>query len=633
MKIIKTFVLFLVLIFAATQAEAQLSYEMMTAKSMMEKQISERVHEALGTTLSKESYSVNVDVRLVEKPVDQEKEQPLPTKIESLPSDMTLGVIDAEPLIKMYVDKIHQLENRKPQEAQSFLQKYNVSGVNIIVGIDEGFPAQYKNELGGWLRKWSSANFGTSTTTEIKPIRTPPPKKKDVEEAKKEEKKDEKKEEKKEEKPETALDKMHKIQNMLGFAMIAVALLIGAGILAYISWQGSKNELAMMEKQAQQARSAALPMSSSNNETKKEDDDTDRPAVSDESITAMRDLQELKEIRGKIMDLHSEVGLQMKNVFGLWLEGSREGMFKFATYLDCVMNEEKNAMSNLNLPPVPEEKKSVLAGVFQEMSSLSVQEKLYSSKQVYWELMASKVLGHDSLKKPFSYVSSMSVKEVKELVETQPAEAQTLLVLNLPDRLREPFLKETGLDLKRKVIKQALNLEMIETKDMELLSEAVKATATKIKSGSYKQPVLPLAAQVLRDMDEMEEISVLREITPNLKDRGVSLKLSFTTLSFMDEWKDEWIRTLAERTQPEHWVTLLRAVPDLQSKVMPVMPTGLQEIVKDDLNLADKSKASEKDRLLKELKYYLQIALDEMGQTPSDLYQWSEDANVSAKAA
>lgn len=567
--------------------------EQLLAKSQFERMITERLNQALKTTLAKDSYEVNVEVTLQEKP-----EPPKPTaesapkkdplSKELIPGDLMLGVIDAEPLIRTYAQKIAELESNKPKDPTvSNLDKYEIQKVNVSLGLIGDYPKDYQAKMTKWLKTWSNGNYGDKATATVSVIQTPPPKKPETEKNKETSSEKDKKEDKPKE--ETLLDQLSKVQHLLGFGLLALVALIAAAIFSFVSTANNRRH---MEALAQQSKSAAAPPPPP---SAIEDKEEEKPAISDDSVMVMRDLKELKEVTHKVVALNSEIGKVLPALVQIWLDSGREGFFKVAGLLDARMEStgKNNFEAENNFPKIPDAKRESVLEVFREMSQLKIKDKLSLFQSIYWDMMASKVLGNDSMIRPFSYLGTLPAIDVKKIVDTQSPDVQALLVLNMPEDSRSEYVKTLDIDKKKRIVKQSLNMDEVEVKDLEVLSETVKATVANTQATGRKLSMLPMSTQLLESLSALEELRVLREVTSGLRDQGRRLKKTYPTIAFIDEWNEDSLKKFLERLQPDQVVIMIRQIPQAKDYIVKNLMPRTAEIVNDDLKLADNSKESD----------------------------------------
>jgi flagellar motor switch protein FliG len=170
---------------------------------------------------------------------------------------------------------------------------------------------------------------------------------------------------------------------------------------------------------------------------------------------------------------------------------------------------------------------------------------------------------------------------------------QALLVLNMPEDSRVEYVKSLDIDKKKRIVKQSLNLDEVEVKDLEVLSETVKSTVNSSQKTGRKLSMLPMSTQLLESLTVLEEMRVLREITSGLRDQGRRLKKTYPTLAFIDEWNADSLKLLLERLQPDHVVTLIRQIPQAKDHIIKNLMPRTAEIVNDDLKMPDTTKESD----------------------------------------
>lgn len=577
---------------STAQTADAFSLEDTIAKTQFEKILSDRLEEALRTTLKRGSYEVNVEIDVQKREQGQATQLPNPFQSEIIPQDLTLGVINAEPLIRMYAQKVADMERKQDKSNSLDLSRYEIKSMSVALGLVADFPNDYRNEMAKWLRRWANANFGNTVKTQVTSIREPPAK----DEA---QKADAQAQKDKEEKPESLLDKLSRLQGLISAAVIGLVLLIAILYFGFVASQNSKRHAEALVQGAQAAvpppQPELLPETNENEEEQ---------TISDESVVVMRELKEVRDVNLKIKSIYTEIGINVHHLCIAWMEAGKPGLYKLAALLDSQLDHSSaDKTQPMNLPAIPDSIKPELLEIFREMPELTLQNKLGLLKDVYWDLMAVKVLGHGSVKRPFSYLAGMSTDDVRGMMEGQTPDVQALLVLNMPDLSRVELLKAVEPEQRKSIVKHSLSLEDVDYRDLEALSETVKNAAQTGSVGrTRKLAVLPLSMQMLQGLSALDEINILREVVSTLSDKGELLKRTYATLAFIDEWNSEQLPVFLERLQPDQVVTLLRQIPSAKDTIMKQLTPRMAEIVEDDLKAQDLMKAADAERVVEEIR-------------------------------
>ncbi|MCH2535318.1 MAG: hypothetical protein MK008_12820 [Bdellovibrionales bacterium] len=609
-------------VFSATAQNAGM--EQTLIKHKFESLITEQLDKALSTTLTTGTYEVYAEVDVVKK-APQAGRTPSSNEMyeDVIPSDLTLGVIDAEPLIRMYAKKVAELE--KTNSSMS-LSDYEIRSVSINLGISGDYSDSYRSEMQEWLKRWSRFNLTNEAKTTVSFIRSP----------------DKGPDSPNSQKPEESfLDKLSKMQVLLGLLALAAVLFVTAILFSIISnANGKRSAEAMLEGQkalAKAQEAAASKKSESGLDSQQlaleaeEDSKTPENSFSDESVSTMQNLKEIKELGQKIKYIYKDVSMHITQISNIWVESGRDGMFKLASFMDTRMDYIEDERSVVNFK-IPESKQEEMTEVFKEMTKLTLAERLKLTKDVYWDLMAVKTFGFESMKKPFAYLSNIESGQIKELAGNQPNDVQAMMVLNMPDQTRDEYLKTIDADSKKEILKTSLNMSEVNTQDIEMMSETVKNVVTQKTTGKKSVSTLPLSIKLIKGLNAYEEIEILRSVVSGLSDRGNSIKQSYATLAFVDEWSDKSLEVFFEGLPPEQVIALLQVVPSAQKQVLESLPPRLKQIVGDDLQMQQTPNRTEVEKHLFTLRNRLNLLVSRGNLDPQTLYGDDHDETLQSAA-
>lgn len=576
--------------------------ETAVVKSQVEQMITNQLDQSLRTTLKKGSYEVYAEVNISPKTQVVSAQSVKQGIGEVIPQDITLGVIDAEPLIRMYAKRVAELESN----ARSVdFKNYDIRSVNINLGLNGNYPDTYKAEMQDWLNRWSRNNLGKSAKSTVEIIREPKAEDSDRQPASNDDKK----------KDDSLLDKLAKMQLLLAAIALGGFLILMALIFSLVSRSNTKrNAEAMIAAQrafgAAQAQGLAAAQSASQGALEESSPEGlggasgEGSKLSDESVDVMRTLKEMKDMGQKIARVHNEIAVNMSQVNQLWLDSGKSGLMKFAAFMDNQM-EDNPFSANLERVSIPEGKQKEMIEVFQEMAQMPLKERLKTFKDVYWDLMAVKTLGPEYLKRPFSYLSNVPVRELKPVVESQATDVQAMIVLNMPDPMREEYLKNMDLNAKKEIVQKSLSLDQVELSDVEMMSETVKNLVAGTGDKKATISTLPLSIKLLQGLNAYEEVDILRSAIKNLADRGAAIKSAYPTLAFMDEWKETSHTIFFEGLAPEQVITAIRTVPSAQQKILDSLPPRMKQIVSDDLQVQQEVPPTEIAKVMNSLRLRL----------------------------
>lgn len=604
------------------------SMEQTLVKHKFEKIITEQLDHALKTTLKNDSYEVYAEVDIAKK-INQNFER-LPTSNDSftdvVPSDITLGVIDAEPLIRMYAKKVAELEKSNSLVS---LSDYEIKSVTINLGISGDYSDSYRAEMQDWLKRWSDFNLTKTAKANVSFIRSPN-KGPDSPNSQNQE--------------ESILDQLSKMQVFLGLLALAGVLLVIAVIFSYISnLNGKRHSEAMLEGQkalakAQEAAAAQKASSSAGVsepaqaiESENEGSQLKDNSFSDESVNTMQNIKEIKDLGLKIKYIYNDVSSHINELSNIWVESGKDGMFKLASFMDTRMDYIEESHDRFNFK-IPENKQDEMSEVFKNMTKLTLSERLKLTKDVYWDLMAVKTFGFESIRKPFSYLSNIESEKIKELAGSQPHDVQAMMVLNMPDNARDEYLKTMDTESKKEILKTSLNMSEVASQDVEMMSETIKNVVSNKSSNIKSISTLPLSIKLIKGLKALEEIEILRSVASSLSDRGESVKKNYATLAFIDEWNQKSLEIYCEGLPPEQLIALLQVVPSAKSMVLESLPPRLKQIVGDDLEMQKSQNRNEIEKHLFSLRNRLNLLVSRGNLDPQTLYGDDHDETLQSAA-
>lgn len=616
------FLLALFLVFASVFAKAQApapapaTMEKALVKNRVETMITQQLFQALQTTLEKNSYEVYVEAEVEKRPSAALTESSVsPLLKEPIPTDMTLGVIDAEPLIRMYADKIARLEKEKAPDPT--LENYEIKSITINLGLNANYPENYKKDMDAWLRKWVRFNLDQNAKINVDYIKSPPPKKESPEAGgpDAENKKD-----------EGILDKASKMQLLIGLLALAITLLVIALVASFISSQNSKrNAAALIEAQKAAAKLAPAREIPELEEKAEEPEMDEDLSMSDESVNTIHQLKEFKEITQKIYMIYKFSPHEVEQLSFMWLEAGEEGLKKFALFLDTKMDFlQRNPEEAPPVTLVPEHKQAALSDVFVEMAKQKLPEKLQILKTLYWDLLAVKSFGLAALKKPFSYLTSLGAEEILQLTSSQSMDVQAVMVLNMPDDAREAYLKKLDTGNKKDIIKTSLKLKEVEHKEIETISETLKNLSGGQKLGKKVVPTLPLSIKLIKGLNALEEVEILRSVVLDLSDKGEALRLGYASLAFLESWNEDSVQIFFDGISPELIINFLSVMPGAQTKVIEALPPRMKQIVEDDLKMQRPVGREELEKSFFSLRNHLNSLLASGSLNLDTLYEKSK---------
>jgi len=320
----------------------------------------------------------------------------------------------------------------------------------------------------------------------------------------------------------------------------------------------------------------------------------------------------IRDLHAKIVWSSSENLQRLNDVMQGWLESGDRGLFKAACLMDVLISFGGRSEKQNRLPfewsmTVPATFQKKMRDVFLKMTTLENPEKIKILDEVYWDLVTLKVLGERNLKQPFQYISAIPVSEMKTLLDQQNPRMRTLVVLHMPEDVRDDYMKTLPLPAKKEIFEQTIQMEKVLATDIETASEALKFEVKRGSKETDAQSVSlrSMAPKLLESMSVRDEISLLKEISRSLSDGGLSLKRNFPSLAFINEWPDAKAKMVFMSASMDEVLTLLRMMPEVREKILPLCAPRVREIVSEDLKKEDQASPEAKEKSLASLKLRL----------------------------
>ena len=322
---------------------------------------------------------------------------------------------------------------------------------------------------------------------------------------------------------------------------------------------------------------------------------------------------EFERITGKIAFVCLELGDRLNELVRVWIDSGDDGFIKTALLIDTIVNARERIMSKTGaIAPIkiPIDDQLVkmsdenLSEAYSQVSNMPIQDKVETLDRIYWDLVSFKTLGIHSLRKPFDFLQSLPKENIIELLGTQKKEAQALALVYLPKETKTEILNEFPEEKRTEMLKNMLIQSQFSQKEIWDIDMSVKVASLNNTLGPIDKMVnlFPKTLEVLQTLDHVSEIRILRQITNQLPDGGVALKAQYITFAFIDEWKTDYIRKLAQQATGDEILTLVRLIPEAKELVLSECPPKIKMIVEDDLKLNTKVDEANLNKKLSSLK-------------------------------
>lgn len=594
------FILSLVMSFFSASVNAQkIQSHVLELQNRIEMQIDRNLSNLISTQLAPTTFEISSRVKVVEVP-------PAPAKPDKKkeanqwPAGMELGSIDVREVIEAYKAEIEQLkiyrEATKEVVADS---KFNITGIEIVVGLSDVYDDAYIAQFGEWLTKRVKYDYGAVAKATVNRLKTLPVK--EIEPVK------------------PGIKDFLPLLNYLALALgfILAAWFISSG-LKRLS-EGAKN-ISIEHKNAQ-----VPELLEKSDEGSASADGTSDPAS---SANLEKISQESQLLIGKIGFLHLELGRGVNELVRLWMDNGTDGFLKTAVLVDLIITikeklstdfsasiiEQRNflspeiasAISSLEIP-LDEDLAHIhgvsLSEAYRETSRMTLETKLSYFEKIYWDLLQIKTLGLQNMRKPFDYLQSMNDLAYSEVLNTQADDAKALALMFGDAQKSKIFLSSMNTLEKEKIVVNMLKMSQVSKKQIWDIDSSVKLRLLNSSMNPSEEYVnlFPRTIEMLNSMSPMDEILVLRKIVQTLPDGGSTLKQQYTTLAFVDEWNVEYIDKLIKISTSSELVHLIQLIPECANSILAACPEKLKMIITDDLKMQNDNQ-QDVVRSLKQLK-------------------------------
>jgi hypothetical protein len=549
----------------APPVQAPYTSEMIGAKSILEEMLAKRYRTGLATLLDQDTFTVSAQVEI--EPV----QQPLAPEDKFALPDLKLGTFE--------------YDRTDPRIPAGLLDKYEIVSAVFSVGLLDTLGKETQEQVTQWLKQRvdgefqdvgkSSVSFIKKKPVEPKPEPVPPQEK-------------------------SPLDRLTDLQGLAGVIIACIMMM-----MALYAW---KNTLS--KDMLEQRRSAIDLNNTKKTEAKAEPETAPPPLEQNQKVEEVRETRTARQLQTdiqayltKIRVLVTQLGPRLEPIMATWSGGGEDGQLKMACFIDAVTEMQES----FKVPPSAHE---AMAAIFTRMTELSLADKLTIVEKVYWDVVAFKTLGVESMEKPFSYLDQVGTRLVSEALVAENPKMRTLVALHMPEQARAQYLGSLAKDSVEQIIEEAFKLDRISKSDMNQLNEAFKSKFSGASAGAQIE-IKPLLARLLETLKPADEISILRQLDRRMGAAMASFKATSATLAFVDAWPDAALARLFSSASPDEVTTILRLIPEARDRVLGVCASLTVQVVEDELSREDRATAETRDRNLMVLRERLGALLAE----------------------
>lgn len=583
------------------------SSSLIESKARLEDLITQRLKSTIATTLAKDAFDVSVQVEMVEipprKPETKSAASSRGMQVET-PLDFTVGLVDAEALIRKYEDDLRDARDREfmllQKSNREIKPEFVVKSVSVLVGLKPSLGEEYAKELEGWLKRRLTPDFGTTATATVNLLKNAP----EIET------------------PKTVLDTVSKVQSLLGLGFLALAALLSVLLMKFLPSKDASEYRKFGAQLQQQMRLQQEDRRS----LKELEQEPEKPKLEEPKGLSGHELEMIRELQGKIIWSFSENMARVGDVLQEWLESGERGLFKSACLID-VMISAKGRSGNPSLDGnvewariFPPDFQRRMKDTFDGMSKLAALERIQLLEEVYWDFVSIKTLGPSALNQPFQYVHDIPAREVKNLLADQQPRLRALVVLHMSDENREDYLKQIPFEGKREIVEETLQMEKVLSTDIEAASETLKFAMKQTQEDTRTVSLKSMAPKLLGSMTAVDEIRLLKELEAKVSDGALSIKRTFPSLAFVGEWPDHLLKMVFSSALNDEVMAFLRLMPESKERVLSLCPPRVREIVESDISKDDLMSLEAKEKNLSALKVRLLRVVNREGVNLEEIF-------------
>lgn len=541
-----------------------LSSDALSAKILLEEIIVRRYSQDLSTRLSKEAFSMGAQLEIAKLEMeDIPAQEPM--------SDLMLGLLDPDELVK----KVANTSSAK-EVLVNFLSQYTIKNVSVSIGLKQDAVSEAKKtEITEWLNQRLKQEFGSNGTGLVNMIEIPLEKEKpEVPPAP--------------EKPKDFWEQLKDLQGLAGQALLALALILGSllwGVLAKPK-QNSKETVLQPTPEQAQRESEAKERLLTLEKRKNEQDELKK---------------EIDSITQKIVSLTPKTSEMFEAVIRNWCQMGDVGRFRLVCFAEALRED-------LGKLPIPVDALDDVKKVFSQMPNAQLAEKKEALEKAYWDLLAVLNLGSDAVTEPFSYLGSVNVDTVQNILIEKNPKMKTLVTLYMPDELRDDYIRSLSDDGKKELLQSAAELHSIPVKEFKTIDRQIAHQLNSAKTGDDIMKLELTLQKIISSFTQLEQMHFLKEIPERVL---IAYKQSTPSVAFLDQWPDTALAQLMSRATTDEIVNYLHLVPSMQDRAIAVCRPMTAQMVKDELKRPNDLSDNDKNRLLENLSERVQILTEE----------------------
>lgn len=577
----KKLIYLIIALFTVNVFAQNLASDVMKMRNTIEADVRKNLEDLISTKLEKKTF--NVAVRAQVAPIQPPKKDKNESN-ERMPEGMDIGSIDVRNLVDSYEKKIEEMKVQKDQSKDG--KQYQISSLEVFVGLDDSYPEEYGKELQKWLQTRLTKDYGHVAKASVGAIMV---------------------QDKKMPEPggeSTLMKKLRPWMSViaalaLGLALLALGLLLKSGMKTI----ATANKPISLDQKGQ-LETTALPAPADT------DANEELPATGPVARLGTEDVDQMIK---KIAFVCLEVGAKVNDLVKVWIDANEDGFKKTALLVDCLVCAREKIMTETGaLAPlrIPIEQEMIanyeehLSEAYRSVSAMDESEKLEWMNVIYWDLISVRTLGLQSLRRPFDFLSQSEASEVNEVLANQNEDTKALALMYLPKETQSDVLAQMDEFNRMNTIRSMLMNSEVDARKLWDHDTSVKVVVETQNSKDQVRLVnlFPRTLEAIQSLSPLDEIATLRKVCPSLPNDGRNLKHNFVTLAFVDEWKSDSLRRLTQVATADEVLQLMRTVPTAQNQLLQECPPMMRTILEDDLKLSSITDPNIQNQKLKGLR-------------------------------
>jgi flagellar motor switch protein FliG len=533
---------FVVLFSMSTWGQTPPRGEMMGAKAYLESLIVKGYSRELSTRVAIDEFQISARVTV-------KKSESKKTDDERVPiNDIDLSFIDPEVLYKSY--------SQESDGSQSFFSDIVVTKVELTLGLKSTLGEVTTKEIKDWFEKRVKEEFGSLGSSELQTIRLPVDSAGSVN--------------------KSWWDQVKELQQLTGLALLAVSILMAMLIWSLLSGRGAKSG------------GSDIKINNSVEGGKDSNRDNEKPiATTSHAKEDDSALKKYSRITVQLEELLPKVMNDLENVIKEWCQTGDAGISQVAILAEI-------GGKIVGRLPIPNEYRDQVAETFKSMQAAEIDDKLSILQSVYWDLLATLNLGSQSLHVPFSFMSSATIGSVSEVLMDNNARMKTIVAMFMNEGQRGDYVRSLNPENKIELLTMAAELSEISENELIKMENELAPLFTTPKT-ERSISLSSSLGKIINGLTPIEACTLVTEIKgPAMRD----FKKSSPSLAFLNEWPDKDLSLLMRVSSTEELATYLRIRPDLESRIMELVPPMAKAILQDDMKKPSTLSEQDQGKLL-----------------------------------